>query len=221
MDKENQKPQTRVERHGKMSPKNQKKMDRVLNYLIVLVSILIVITGFIIFTGSKDSEPNKSAQNAIKEDATEEQGNVEEKKEEPTEDQQEDNQQAEDSSTEEKEEESAVTETTSSDPLVDKVVVDANWQPTATKQTGEHISSYDVNSVDWQEKIATILQTVGLTEDQTIIWSVRNNGSAQTAIGVVSSKDKAQKYRVSIEWVDQQGWKPVKKEVLNSLDGAY
>ena len=30
---------------------------------------------------------------------------------------------------------------------------------------------------------------------------------------------KEKKYRVSIEWIDGQGWKPVKLEVLNSLEG--
>ncbi len=33
--------------------------------------------------------------------------------------------------------------------------------------------------------------------------------------------DQQQKYRVSIEWVANQGWKPVKVEILNEIEGAY
>ena len=44
---------------------------------------------------------------------------------------------------------------------------------------------------------------------------------AATAIAVVTSMDKQQKYRVSIEWIDGEGWKPTRLEVLNAVEGAY
>lgn len=60
-----------------------------------------------------------------------------------------------------------------------------------------------------------------LEQENAIVLRVGNNGSAKSAIAVVTSMDKEKKYRVSIEWLDGEGWKPTKLEVLNSLEGAY
>ncbi len=75
--------------------------------------------------------------------------------------------------------------------------------------------------IDYEEKLSTIFSVTSLSEENSIIWKITNNGSADTAIAVVSSKDKEQKYRVSIEWVPNEGWKPVKLEKLNTLEGSY
>ena len=53
-----------------------------------------------------------------------------------------------------------------------------------------------------------------LPEDALIIWKIKNGGSPQKSIGIVSTKDKVEKYRVYLEWVDEKGWKPVKMDVL-------
>lgn len=245
MDQEHDDMPLRRGRH-KIRRKN-KKLDRILNYLIALVSILIVISAFIIFYDA-DGQVNKKEQ-ATNSQSEQQQSTAEDKQpndeEEPTVDtsnaeQQEDastndtstdvdeQQQSNETNKTKEENEAAntassneVTVSTSSDPLVEKVLVDATWQPTPTTQTGPHLSSYDEKSPDWQEKISTLLTTAGLTEEQAIVWSVKNNGGPQTAIGVISSKDKQQKYRIFIEWVDNKGWKPVKMEILKTLDGAY
>ena len=109
----------------------------------------------------------------------------------------------------------------SDDPLVEQVIIDPNWKVTPTAQTGEHISTYKKGDIDYEEKIVTIQNAVGLEEDNIIYWSVKNNGSSETSIAVVSSKDQTQNYRVSIEWVQNQGWKPVKVEILNKTEGSY
>lgn len=111
----------------------------------------------------------------------------------------------------------------SNDPNVKKVIVDSNWKPTKTtqKDDGNHNSNYDQNSVDWKEKITTIATTTGLDEKDMIVWYVKNGGSPDTAIGIVSSKDKKNKYRVSLKWVSNEGWQPTKLEVLNSIKGSY
>ncbi len=54
-----------------------------------------------------------------------------------------------------------------------------------------------------------------------IIWRMQNNGGPNSSIATVSTNDKSQMYRVSMEWVDNEGWKPVKLEQLNTLEGAY
>ncbi|MBO1912120.1 YrrS family protein, partial [Microvirga sp. 3-52] len=99
--------------------------------------------------------------------------------------------------------------------------IKTGWEPIGTKQTGEHVSLYDGKSVDWQEKISAISYATDLAEDALIIWKIKNGGSPQKSIGIVSTKDKVEKYRVYLEWIDEKGWKPVKMDVLNTLDFDY
>lgn len=112
----------------------------------------------------------------------------------------------------------------SNDPNVDKVITDANWKPTKTAQKDDgstHTSSYDQGSLDWKEKINTIATTTGLDEKDMIVWYVKNGGSPDTSIGIVSSKDKKKNYRVTLKWVSNEGWQPTKLEVLKSYKGSY
>lgn len=214
-------------RRSKQIQKNNKKLDRLLNYLIVIVSILIVISAVFIFTNTKDQstsekEPATEKINSKKETSTLEESS--EKKSVPsseiTKEMKEQPSDSEEQGTDPGQK-NTVIETASASAEVEKVVVDASWKVTPTTQSGPHISSYEEASVDWQEKVATLLTTAGLSEDQAIIWSMKNNGGPESAIGVVSSKDKKQKYRVTMAWVENEGWKPVKLEILKTLEGTY
>ncbi|WP_146551255.1 YrrS family protein [Rummeliibacillus sp. SL167] len=112
----------------------------------------------------------------------------------------------------------------SSDPNVAKVITDSSWQPTKTSQKNSgstHVSSYSEGSADWNEKITTIANTTGLDKKDMIIWYVKNGGSPDTSVGIVSSKDKKKSYRVSMKWITNEGWKPTKLEVLKTYKGAY
>lgn len=213
--------QTRSSRH--LQPSHNKKLDKLLNVLIGIVFILIVITAIYVFKWQDDSEET------VKEDPVQEQKNDDATKEHPKEEDVEADEEVskEEPKEEEPKEESGqseqdtVVETTSDDPIVDRAVTDNSWKPTPTTQTGEHVSSYNVKSVDWAEKIATITAATGIANDNMIIWRLQNNGGADTAIATVSTKDKAEMYRVSMEWVNNEGWLPVKLEQLNTLEGAY
>lgn len=114
-----------------------------------------------------------------------------------------------------------VTEPTSDKEFVSETIVDSAWQPIATEQSGEHISSYDGESVDWNEKKKAIAYAIGQPEDELIFWKVKNGGNPQKSIGIIESKSDSSKYRVYIEWINNEGWKPVKKDVLTSLDFDY
>lgn len=121
------------------------------------------------------------------------------------------------------ESETATTET-STDANVLKVVTDSSWKPTKTSQKDKgssHTSSYTKGSIDWNEKITTIANTTGLAEKDMIVWYVKNGGSPDTSIGIVSSKDKEKSYRVSMKWVPEEGWQTTKLEVLKTYKGAY
>ncbi len=215
---------TRSSRH--LQPSRNKKLDKMLNVLIGIVIILIVITATYVFKW-QDDEQEANKEEPVQEQKNDE-GEQEPQKEEDSAENEEqsidkDQSTDEDQSKEEEQqpEQNTAEETTSDDPIVDRVVTDKNWKPTPTTQTGAHVSSYDDQSVDWAEKIATITAVTGITNDNMIVWRLQNNGGANKAIATVSTKDKSEKYRVSMEWVDNEGWLPVKLEQLKTLDGAY
>nr|WP_285851200.1 DUF1510 family protein [Sporosarcina aquimarina] len=137
-------------------------------------------------------------------------------------DESDDSEQSEDSSKKnDTEKEGTVTYTASEDAVVDETVSNASWEPVGTSQSGNHVSQYDGSSVDWQEKKKALAYATGMAENDMIFLKIKNGGSPQKSIGIVSSKDKSKKYRVYLEWVDGKGWKPTQMDVLNTLDFNY
>ncbi|MBM7607002.1 cytoskeletal protein RodZ [Lysinibacillus composti] len=206
--------------------KRPKKSDKLLNVLIAIVSILIIANLVFLFT--KDDETEVASENKTQAEKYLQGKNQSPKSEEiVSEEEGEEEQSSSDKTvvsaknedqTEEKEQSvnlpTKLTTHKSSDPQVKQEVVDSSWQPTPTKQTGEHVSVYREGHVDYEEKLVTFRNAVNLEENNVIYWSVRNNGSSNSSIAVISSKDESQKYRVSIEWIENEGWKPVKVEEL-------
>lgn len=210
---------TRSSRH--LQPSQNKKLDKLLNVLIGIVVILIIIVATFVFKWQDD------AGQAEKDEPIQEQKNhKEDVKEEPSKEKDHDGTAQEgtkEEATDENQtsEQDATIETTSDDPIVDKVVTNKSWKPTPTTQTGQHVSSYDDKSVDWAEKVDTVTAVTGIDKDNMIIWRIKNNGSANSSIATVSTNDKTKIYRVSMEWVDNEGWLPMKLEQLNTVNGAY
>ena len=114
-----------------------------------------------------------------------------------------------------------ITRQESNDPVVKETIINTSWEPIGTTQSGEHVSVYDTGSIDWQEKVDAITYATGLAESEMYIMHIGNGGSPQKSIGTVQSKDNSQKYRVHLEWVENEGWKPVKMDILNTVEGAY
>lgn len=59
---------------------------------------------------------------------------------------------------------------------------------------------------------------VNIPQDNMILWWIEGGADRQNqAIATVSAKGSADTYRVLIEWVDGEGWKPteVKKLIQN------
>ncbi|OHX53555.1 hypothetical protein BB776_00235 [Planococcus salinarum] len=114
-----------------------------------------------------------------------------------------------------------ITRQESNDPVVKETIINTSWEPVGTSQSGEHVSVYDTNSVDWQEKLEAITYATGLAESDMYVMHIGNGGGPQKSIGTVQSKDMSEKYRVHLEWVEKEGWKPVKMDILNTVEGAY
>ncbi|MCP1159881.1 DUF1510 family protein [Bacillus infantis] len=217
-------------RSGKRA--KRRKTNIILNTLIGVVLLLIIIVSAAIFLGGNDDEAAEQAPASEKADPENNDKNNDNNTSDETAGQEEEADQAEDSAQdggdaenahedngEEAEEDQDIEEDAEvtdggSAPDVEKTIVNPSWQPVGTSQTGEHTAVYE--GVDWNEMVQAITYATGIPESNMTIWFLGNNGPNQS-VGTVSTKDQQEKYRVYIEWVDGQGWKPVKMEELNSI----
>lgn len=223
MKKEKMEHVNRAQENTRTNRRKEDKMNRTLNYLIALVSVLLVITlGVIFMTGDEDEAGEQQAGDAAVQSENPQAARQEDETEDgqAASDDKANDVSAEDDSTVDATEDAAVVNA-SDDPLVAEVWTSEAWQAYPTAQTGEHRSTFAQGDIDYEEKLQSIFSVVPIEQQDSIIWSVKNNGNAKSAIAVISSNDKTQKYRVAIEWIEQQGWKPVQVEVLNTLEGTY
>ncbi|WP_406944439.1 DUF1510 family protein [Halobacillus sp. SY10] len=108
----------------------------------------------------------------------------------------------------------------SDDPNVERVIT-KDWPviPTEMETNGEHGITYQSGTQDYNELKQAIRSAVGLSEDNIIYWDVSNRGHPQKAKATVSDKNKTGYLRVHIDWIDGQGYKPVRLEVLKNKNG--
>ncbi|MHB0801568.1 YrrS family protein, partial [Bacillus thuringiensis] len=66
---------------------------------------------------------------------------------------------------------------------------------------------------DWSEMKKAISYAVDVPESQLIFDFIGNNGNNK-AYGNVRDKQSNKKYKVNIDWVENQGWKPVSVQVV-------
>lgn len=195
------------------------KENRLLNILIGAVVLAIIIVAFIVIPGGKEQAREENKQNEPEENVQkQEEGQIEQPVQEPEDEAQNDAEDEEEALEDTKE--LHVTEPVD-DAVIEKTIIDPSWEPIPTAQEGEHASLYDGSSVDWQEKVQALSYATGLAEDDMTIWKLKNGGSPQKSIGIVSSKDTTEKYRVYLEWVDGTGWQPTEMDVLKTLDFEY
>ncbi|WP_144511159.1 YrrS family protein [Bacillus sp. FJAT-22090] len=218
-------------RRMNMRQTRKKKTNTILNVLIGIVLLLIIVVVVKIVTGD---EPKESAveqtvsDTAEKQDDTvEEVGEIEKEDSNESTNQNEtntssstENENQNTNSVEENDESDSGTTEQSNDSNIGTVEEDSEWEPIGTTQTGEHVSSYDSSSVDWAEKVKALSYASGLDPNNMYVKFLGNGGSPQKSIGTVTSKDGKEIYRISLEWIDGQGWKPTKKEKLASLEDA-
>ncbi|KKB43562.1 YrrS family protein [Bacillus thermotolerans] len=218
---------TRAERKVK-----QRKTNRILNTAIAVVVLLIIVVAFTIFSGGQDESANQPEQQVENnsstasqtEQADDEQSSEAPAEEEPSGDSSEDEAAvADEEENKEKEEENEdnqeeVIVKESDKANVEEEIVDPNWSPVGTSQSGNHTSSFDQGSVDWQEKEQALSYATGIPQENMTVWYISGNGP-DSAIGTVSTKSNPDEaYRVFITWVDGEGWKPTKMYKLEHND---
>lgn len=201
----------------------RKKTNFILNGLIVIVLLLIAFVAYSIFysgndnASTKKSEPKTETKKSLHKDKSDklDQGAVSNGGEGS--DTSDDNSQMDDSSAGNTGESQAVS-TQDDSSQITQTVENPDWKPAGTTQSGEHTANYDANSPDWQEMLNAISSAIGLEKSNMTVWFLgRDKSSSNGSVGTVSSKDKQEKYRVYIQWVDNQGWKPTKVEELSEI----
>ncbi|HEY9576099.1 MAG TPA: YrrS family protein [Pseudobacillus sp.] len=203
---------TRTQRKSK-----RRKTNRILNTAIAVVVLLIVVVAFTIFSGGEKEEvaqppkPKTETQQSSANEKDEQSDGVKEEKQNATDEDEEKKE-------EEQDKEEEVVEKDSDEPNVEKEIVNPNWTGVGTSQSGQHTSSFDSNSVDWQEKKEALAYATGIPQEEMIVWYISGDGP-EGAIGTISPKsDPNDAYRVYINWVDGEGWKPVKVHKLEHND---
>ncbi|WP_335869272.1 YrrS family protein [Bacillus sp. 2205SS5-2] len=207
----------------------KKRANIILNSLIVVVLGLIVFTGYnIVFNEDVAIDSSESAskkeplnEKAGKEEVKETESDAKEKVEmevkEETQSPSEEAEKTDEVESGDSEQEIVISEN-NNDPNVEDTYVNNTWKPIPTSQEGEHVSSYEVGSIDWQEKEKAIALGANLPLGDMTVWYIGNGGGPNKAIGTVTSSNEMEIYRVYIEWMDGQGWKPTKVDRLLEND---
>ncbi|MFK4467662.1 YrrS family protein [Bacillus sp. RC252] len=88
-----------------------------------------------------------------------------------------------------------------------------SWKPIGTEQGAKPAMQFKEGTVDWNEMKKAISYAVDVPEGQLIFDFIGNNGENK-AYGNVRDKQSNKKYKVDIDWVENQGWKPVSVQVV-------
>lgn len=88
-----------------------------------------------------------------------------------------------------------------------------SWKPIGTEQGAKPEMKFKEGTVDWSEMKKAISYAVDVPESQLIFDFIGNSGNNK-AYGNVREKQNNKKYKVNIDWVENQGWKPVSVQVV-------
>ncbi|MET3202662.1 UNVERIFIED_ORG: flagellar biosynthesis GTPase FlhF [Bacillus proteolyticus] len=88
-----------------------------------------------------------------------------------------------------------------------------SWKPIGTEQGAKPEMKFKEGTVDWSEMKKAISYAVDVPESQLIFDFIGNNGNNK-AYGNIRDKQSNKKYKVNIDWVENQGWKPVSVQVV-------
>ena len=186
----------------------RRKNTKTISILFIIGSILLVfLIGLLIFGGEDSAE--KNPENKTTELTIQESEPADEEKEEDMSDSEETDEEDEDAETVKK----------NAKPSDDNVIeaYTADWNPVGTEQEGEHTTQFKKDSTDWNEMEYAASVATEINENDMVTWWIEGAGEQQ-AIATVSDSKESQSYRVFLTWVDNEGWKPTKVEVLKEND---
>lgn len=206
---------------SRFQQKQQKRRQNgVLNIAIAIVLVAVAIVAYQLFVPDTkeqaSSNDKKVAQQTTKENKAEkakgkeetkkdEQEKAEAKKKEEEEKQkaEEEKQKAEE---EAKANEKVAAEKTQ--PKATDAYTKPSWKPVGTEQGATPAMTFNKGTADWNEMNQAISAAIDVPVEQLVIHRIGNNGKNK-AYGNVQDKQSGKKYYVNIDWVENEGWKPV------------
>ena len=212
---------------SRFQQKQQKRRQNgVLNIAIAIVLVAVAIVAYQLFVPDTkeqaSSNDKKVAQQTTKENKAEkakgkeetkkdEQEKAEAKKKEEEEKQkaEEEKQKAEE---EAKANEKVAAEKTQ--PKATDAYTKPSWKPVGTEQGATPAMTFNKGTADWNEMNQAISAAIDVPVEQLVIHRIGNNGKNK-AYGNVQDKQSGKKYYVNIDWVENEGWKPVLVQNLN------
>ncbi|GAB6429239.1 MULTISPECIES: YrrS family protein [Bacillus] len=212
---------------SRFQQKQQKRRQNgVLNIAIAIVLILVAIVSYQLFVPERkeqaSSSDKKVAQQTTKENKSEKaKGKEETKKNEQDKTEAKKKEEEEKLKAEEEqkkaEEEAKANEKVPAEktqPKATDAYTKSSWKPVGTEQGATPAMTFKKGTADWNEMNQAISAAIDVPVEQLVIHRIGNNGKNK-AYGNVQDKQSGKKYYVNIDWVDNEGWKPVLVQTLN------
>ncbi|AXO95021.1 FMN-dependent NADH-azoreductase [Bacillus anthracis] len=212
---------------SRFQQKQQKRRQNgVLNIAIAIVLVAVAIVAYQLFVPDTkeqaSSSDKKVAQQTTKENKSEKAKGKEETKkneQEKTEAKKKEEEEKLKAEEEQKkaEEEAKANEKVSAEktqPKATDAYTKPSWKPVGTEQGATPAMTFKKGTADWNEMNQAISAAIDVPVEQLIIHRIGNNGKNK-AYGNVQDKQTGKRYYVNIDWVDNEGWKPVLVQTLN------
>ncbi|WP_208590086.1 YrrS family protein [Gracilibacillus suaedae] len=91
---------------------------------------------------------------------------------------------------------------------------EGNWEPIGTEQEEPHTTTFEEETVDWQEMMKAVEVATSIPTDEQITWWFGRAGDQRVEATVSPRSNQSETYRVTMQWVEEQGWQPLLVEEL-------
>ncbi len=213
---------------GSRFPQKQQKrrQNGVLNIAIAIVLVAVAIVAYQLFVPDTkeqaSSSDKKVAQQTTKENKSEKAKGKEETKKNEQEKTEAKKKEEEEKLKAEEEQKKAEEEAKANEkvpaektqPKATDAYTKPSWKPVGTEQGATPAMTFKKGTADWNEMNQAISAAIDVPVEQLIIHRIGNNGKNK-AYGNVQDKQTGKRYYVNIDWVDNEGWKPVLVQTLN------
>ncbi|PGR82105.1 FMN-dependent NADH-azoreductase [Bacillus thuringiensis] len=214
---------------SRFQQKQQKRRQNgVLNIAIAIVLLLVAIVAYQLFVPSTKEQASSTDKKVSQQTTKNEKAGKSEDKEsakKKEKEQAEAKQKAEEEklkAEEEKkkaEEEAKANEKVSAEKTVSKAkeaYTKPSWKAVGTEQGSSPAMTFKQGSSDWNEMQSAIAAGIEVPKEQLVFHFVgRDKTGKSKAYGDVQDKQSGKRYYVNIDWVDNEGWKPVLVQPLN------
>ncbi|PEX93584.1 YrrS family protein [Bacillus cereus] len=212
---------------SRFQQKQQKRRQNgVLNIAIAIVLLLVAIVAYQLFVPNTKEQASSTEKKVSQQTTKENKVEKAKGKEEPKKNEQE-KAEAKKKEEEEKlkaeeekkkaEEEAKANEKVPAEktqPKATDAYTKPSWKPVGTEQGATPAMTFQKGTADWNEMNQAISAAIDVPVEQLVIHRIGNNGKNK-AYGNVQDKQSGKKYYVNIDWVDNEGWKPVLVQTLN------